>query len=198
MSDLFSHWDSRYQTGATPWDSGLPSHELQLILNENSIAPCRVLDLGCGSGTNSILLARLGFQVTAVDCSQHALAQGQLAADSAGVRVDWVCADAREWQPALPFDFVFDRGCFHCVRRENSARVALETLTKFCRSGTRLLVLTGNSNEQREHGPPQLSEAELRSELGAEFRIDQLREFHFQDAGEVQGPLGWSCLLTRP
>jgi SAM-dependent methyltransferase len=198
MSDLFAHWDDRYEQHTTPWDSKLNSQELSLVVEENSIKPGRALDIGCGTGTNAVFLAQQGFQVTAVDCSQNALNQGQESATSAGVEVDWVCADVREWQPSKPFEFIFDRGCFHCVRRENSSQIAVNTLAKFCISGTRLLVLTGNANEQREKGPPQLTEQELRDELTTEFRIDRLREFYFEDAGAIQGPLGWSCLLTRP
>lgn len=197
MTDLFSHWDSRYQQQTTPWDSGLRSQELARVLDEHSIQPCRVLDAGCGSGTNSIFLAQRGFAVTGLDCSQHALDLGQEAALAAGVEVEWVCADLREWQLSEPFDLVFDRGCFHCVRRENSSAVAVDTLAKLCHKGSHLLVLTGNANEEREHGPPQLTENELRTELSTEFQVDQLREFYFEDAGGVQGPLGWSCLLQR-
>jgi methyl halide transferase len=197
MSDLFTHWDERYENRTTPWDSGLGSKELALVLAENQIAPGAVLELGCGSGTNAIYLATQGFQVTAVDCSQTALDTAQAAANSAGVEVEWVCADVREWQLERPFDFIFDRGCYHCVRRENSAVIAVSTLAKFCHAGTKLLVLTGNANEQREHGPPQLTESKIRQELSTEFQIDQLREFYFEDAGGIQGPLGWSCLMSR-
>lgn len=47
--------------------------------------PLRVLDVGCGQGTQAMRLARLGHDVTGVDSSETLLAD--LAAESAGVRM---------------------------------------------------------------------------------------------------------------
>ncbi len=190
-------WDDKYREGTTPWDSGLPSAELRRVVCEQSIAPCRVLELGCGTGTNAIWLARQGFTVTAVDCSELALEEARRKADEAGVTIDWVCADVTKL-PTLdePFPFVFDRGCFHCIRRDLPTELQA-TLQNVTATGTRYLVLTGNANEDREHGPPSLTEDELRSELSGLFDIEFVRDFYFEDPGGVQGPLGWSCLAVR-
>ena len=114
----------------------------------------------------------------------------------ANVRVNWVQADMLHFHPARQYSFVFDRGCFHCAHREDPSE-ALGILTSVTQTGGRVLLLTGNANEKRDHGPPTITEEKLRSLLDGPFRIDQLREFYFEDAGEVQGPLGWSCLMTR-
>ncbi len=190
-------WDAKYRNGTTPWDSGLPSAELRRVVSEQPIAPCRVLELGCGTGTNAIWLARQGFVVTAVDCSELALDQARQKAEAAGVSVDWVCADVTQLPPPdEPFPFVFDRACFHCIRRDlpTALQVTLKNVTA---TGTQYLVLTGNANEQRDHGPPSLSEDELRSELADLFDLEFVREFYFEDPGGVQGPLGLSCLAVR-
>lgn len=196
--DLSRHWDERYDTGRTPWDSGLPSSELHRLLDEFGIQPCRVLELGCGTGTNAIHLAQQGFEVTAVDCSPLAIEQAQAKATEAGVDVLWMCADVCLLDELKePFPLVFDRGCFHCVRRDGSVADILKTLEHVTQPGSRFIVFTGNANEKREHGPPGLYESDIRVELERLFRIDVLREFHFEDAGHIQGPLGWSCLATR-
>jgi S-adenosylmethionine-dependent methyltransferase len=51
-------------------------------------APGRIIDLGCGQGTQALRLARRGYEVTAVDTSADLLARFErdLAAESAGVR----------------------------------------------------------------------------------------------------------------
>ena len=51
-------------------------------------APVRVIDLGCGQGTQALRLARRGFHVTGVDASADLLARFErdLAAEPAGVR----------------------------------------------------------------------------------------------------------------
>ena len=50
--------------------------------------PVRIIDLGCGQGTQAIALARRGYEVTGVDASAELLARFErdLAAEPAGVR----------------------------------------------------------------------------------------------------------------
>src|SRR5438270_14092617 len=109
-------WESRYQAGDIPWNTGHPSSELQQVVREEGIAPCRAIELGCGTGSNAVWLAEQGFDVTAVDLSATALKHaGQLASDR-HARVRFVAADVLD-VPDLggPYDFFFDRGCYHVV-----------------------------------------------------------------------------------
>ena len=34
-------WNDRYQSGDAPWDTGRPSPQLQRVLRERNIRPCR-------------------------------------------------------------------------------------------------------------------------------------------------------------
>ncbi len=192
-------WDERYQSGDTPWDSGRPSQELQRVLAETKIEPCRAIELGCGTGTNAVWLAQQGFDVTAVDISSRAVAQAKRRAADAGVRIQFLQADVLHPPAELtgPFDFFFDRGCYHVVRRDNVGAY-LATLRSLIPPSSTGLVLAGNAREPQEPGPPVVSEADLRAELGSVFDIVQLREFRF-DTDEHGGVrfLGWSALLRR-
>ena len=190
-------WETKYRTGETRWDSGLASRELQRVLTARRIEPCRAIDLGCGTGTNAVYLATLGFAVTGVDCAPRALelARGKEAA--AGVRVEWIEADVQHFGAGLqPFDLVFDRGCYHCCRRVDLHGYR-ETLMNIMRPGSQLLLLCGNANEQTEEGPPRVTEQEVRDDLGPLIDFEFIREFRFEDAGGVNGPLGWSCFGKR-
>ena len=198
MTAPHRNWDERYKTGELPWNSNIRSRELARVLDECKIAPGRAVELGSGTGTNAVFLAEKGFDVTALDVSPMAIELAQKRAEAAGVDVKFFNADLADMKLDLkPFDFIFDRGCFHCVRRENLDGFR-ETLKKLSKPGTRYLVLTGNANEQNEHeGPPRLHEHEIRQDLEDLFEIEFIREMRFEDAGGVEGPLGWSCLLTR-
>src|SRR5262245_20756022 len=66
MTEL-TEWNARYWDGSLPWDTGRPSSELQRLIVQHTIMPCRVLELGCGTGTNSVWLAQMGFEVTGID-----------------------------------------------------------------------------------------------------------------------------------
>lgn len=197
MAQVDRDWDERYRSGDTPWDSGLPSRELQRVLREAQIAPCRALELGCGTGTNAVFLAQQGFDVTAVDCSPLALEQARRKAQAAGVAVNWIEADVQHFGAGLePFDFVFDRGCYHCCRRVDLLGY-LATLRNVTRPGSRMLCLAGHIDETSDVGIPKVSAEELQRELGPLFEFEFRRAFHFQDAEGAEGPLGWSCLMKR-
>lgn len=75
------------------------------------LAPGRALDAGCGHGADTLWLAARGWQVTAVDFSAAALAQGRAMANAAGPaiaeRITWIEGDLGAWAPpAGQFDLV--------------------------------------------------------------------------------------------
>jgi SAM-dependent methyltransferase len=197
MANTDRDWNARYQSGDLPWDSGLASRELRRVLDEEQIALCRALELGCGTGTNAVELARRGFDVTGVDCAPRALEIAREKAAAAGVRVQWIAADVQNFGDGLaPFDFIFDRGCYHCCRRVDLAGYQA-TLRQVTRHGTRMLCLAGHIDEASEHGIPRVSAQDLEREFGPLFNFEFRRPFHFQDAGGSEGPLGWSVLMRR-
>src|SRR5262245_52578478 len=163
MSDP-ARWDERYEKGDTPWETGRPSSELQRVVAESSIRPCRALELGCGTGASAVWLAQEGFDVTALDLSSGAIERAQQHADEAGVCVRFLVADVLDPPPELagPFDFFFDRGCYHVVRREDVAAY-LKTLHRLTWPGSLGLVLAGNAREPHEPGPPTVSEEQIRT-----------------------------------
>jgi 2-polyprenyl-3-methyl-5-hydroxy-6-metoxy-1,4-benzoquinol methylase len=79
----------------------------RLICNEVSHLPVgSALDLGCGIGTNSLYLARLGWRVTGVDWSEEAVFLAERAAFSAKVSARFEIADAASWNGNGTFDLV--------------------------------------------------------------------------------------------
>jgi SAM-dependent methyltransferase len=70
----------------------------------------RVADLGCGTGTLSVLLASAGHTVTGVDFSDRMIGLARAKADAAGVDAEFVVADASD-PPLAPgaYDLVLSR-----------------------------------------------------------------------------------------
>jgi methyl halide transferase len=198
MSDL-AHWEEMYQAGSPPWDTGRPSSELIRVVGAAKIRPCRAIELGCGTGTNAVWFAQQGFDMTGVDLVPQAIELANKRATDAGVRVQFLAADLFKLPDlGVPFDFLFDRGCYHAVRRED-AEGYVRTVDRLLRRGATGLVLAGNAKEPHDPGPPVVDEQQLRSELGSRFEIVALEEFRF-DAAPTTGdfkPLGWSCLLRK-
>jgi S-adenosylmethionine-dependent methyltransferase len=85
----------RFQDGAAKYAAYLNTPEGRLRLDlafanlqeslPESTGSLHALDLGCGTGAIGVRLARLGFQVTLLDCSQQMLDLARKAASEAGV-----------------------------------------------------------------------------------------------------------------
>lgn len=85
MTDTEAFWEELYlsRAGGAPIWSGRVN--AQLAVEVDGLPPGRALDLGCGEGGDSVHLARLGWQVTAIDVSPTALARTREMAAAAGV-----------------------------------------------------------------------------------------------------------------
>jgi SAM-dependent methyltransferase len=114
----------RYLEGTTPWDTGISPPELvEAITGPHALAPGRALDLGCGTGTNSLALAKLGWQVVGVDFAEPAIAQasGRAAQEleaitRKGGSVRFVCADVTRLEaPTRHYTLVLDLGCLNGI-----------------------------------------------------------------------------------
>ncbi len=75
--------------------------------------PGKALDIGCGAGTDSVFLAKEGWQVTSLDFVPKAIDMTEERAKEAGVSVTTVIADMLDWDPPHEYDLVLDHGLLH-------------------------------------------------------------------------------------
>jgi len=194
--------ESEYRDGTAPWETGEPCSEIQRRLAAGDLPTRgRAVDLGCGSGVQTLLLAAHGLDVVGVDLSTTAIekARRRASAHPAGRRVRFLAGDVTEVGGiGEPFDVLVDRGCYHLARREHLGAF-LHALKRHSRSGSLLLVLAFSAAEQPEFPVPIVTEDELRSELGSVFEIADLRTCRLdKPKGFQREPLFWSLLLRRP
>lgn len=97
-------WNRRYAAVDSLW-SAKPNRFL--VAEVEGLEPGRALDLACGEGQNAVWLASLGWDVTAVDYADVAVAKGIERAARAGVAVDFQVGDLLDYVPdARSFDLV--------------------------------------------------------------------------------------------
>ncbi|MEV3921553.1 class I SAM-dependent methyltransferase [Actinomadura coerulea] len=108
--------EAYYRAGRPPWDSGVTPPELVAVVEGDDALPRgRALELGCGTGTNAVYLARHGWNVTAVDLVGRAADQARAKAAAAGAAVRVLRGDAsrlEELDVPGPYDLFFDLSCF--------------------------------------------------------------------------------------
>lgn len=200
-------WQRRYETEDTPWDSNRVDRELQRVVESRATSlpasRLRALELGCGTGTNAVYLAERGFDVTGVDLAPRALERAATRAAATrftdgATPARFVVGDVTQLDDVVgPFDFVFDRGCYHCVRRAGLLGGYLATLRRLTTTGSRVLILAGNPDAGEAGGPPKVTATELAADFEKFCRIERLEVMRFQEADGADGPLGWSLLMTR-
>lgn len=97
-------WNERYAQADLLW-SAAPNRFVAEELSD--LKPGRALDLGAGEGRNAIWLAGLGWNVTAVDFSDAAIAKGRARAEPVSLNIEWLVEDLLEYRPEeRAFDLV--------------------------------------------------------------------------------------------
>ena len=106
-----------YALGFTPWDTGtVPDELIQLVEGDDALPAERALDIGCGTGTQSVYLADRGWEVTGVDAVERPLRRARARAAASDASVQWVQGDVTrlaELGLTPGYSLFFDRGCFH-------------------------------------------------------------------------------------
>lgn len=133
-------WQRRY-VKQRERQRGRAGHLIQAIVAE--LTPARVLELGCSHGDDSLWLAEQGWQVTAVDISQHAVETAQRLAQEAGLseQIQFQACDLATSLPAGEFELVcalFFQSPFDDFPRIEILQRAAQQLV----SGGHLLIIT--------------------------------------------------------
>ena len=108
-----------YRLGLIFWQRRIPPMDLiNMVEGPASLQPGRALDLGCGTGTDTVYLAKHGWDVTAVDTTPKALNIARRNASAAGVTARFIHGDVTrlsELGVGSGFALLLDFGCFHTL-----------------------------------------------------------------------------------
>lgn len=141
-----AYWDSQALTFDDQPDHGLRDPHVrdaweQLLLPQLPSAPAMIADLGCGTGSLTVLLAAAGHIVTGLDSAPQMIAAAQAKAAAVGATARFVVSDAAA--PALPaehFDVVLAR---HVLWAMPDIDAALRQWTRLLKPGGTLVLIEG-------------------------------------------------------
>lgn len=145
-----AYWDERYRSSDTVWGVA-PNRWVEQQLGD--LPPGRALDLACGEGRNAIWLASRGWSVTAVDFSAVAIEKGRVAAEHAGVAIDWRVADVSTFSAVESVDLALI--CYLQVPAPQRRSVVRAAAAALASGGTLLIVGHDSRNLRDGVGGPQ-------------------------------------------
>jgi ubiquinone/menaquinone biosynthesis C-methylase UbiE len=112
-----------YRLGFVPWDGHPLATSLRaLVEGDGALTAGTALDLGCGTGDNSIYLAKHGWQVTGVDFVAKPLAKARAKAEASNAAVNFAQADVTRLSSegiGSNFGLIVDNGCLHGMSPED-------------------------------------------------------------------------------
>jgi SAM-dependent methyltransferase len=109
---------------ANPW-----GQDTEFYLSLAGLRPCRVLDLGCGTGTLCCALAERGHQVTGVDPAAAMLAVARRKPHAE--KVEWIESSAQSYEVHERFDLIVMSGhVFQILLTDTDALAVLETMRR--------------------------------------------------------------------
>lgn len=182
------HWlfSLFYLRGRPPWDTGVTPPELvALVEGPQAIAPDYALDLGCGTGTNSLYLARHGWHVTGIDFATPAIMRAKekardgrpLSGSARFLRGDVTRLETLDAGPDA--SLVVDIGCLHTLDRDGRKRYA-DGVARHTTPGG-LLLLYAFGRDGRRPMPAGIAPEEVRALFMGKFTVEQMK--HGYDRG---------------
>lgn len=184
------HWNGRATTFDDASQHGIHSEEqrdqwLAVLREWTGDEPLQVLDIGCGTGVISLLLAELGHDVTGVDFAPEMLKCARKKAERTGRSADFYRGDAEAL--AVPDDAVELVTARHLLWTLPNPETAIREWRRVVEPGGRILVIEGYWNHaepwdeyERIHDDLPMYDGRPPEELRAVLERRGLRDIEYE------------------
>jgi SAM-dependent methyltransferase len=187
--------------GQASWDIGRPQKALLDVADRITGS---VLDAGCGTGDNALLLASRGHKVTGLDFLEEPITRARRKATERGLTATFLVMDALALED-LPevFDSMIDSGLFHVFSDQDRLRY-VEGLASVLRPGGRLFLLCFSDEEPGTQGPRRVSRKELHDAFAQGWVIESIEPARYEVRPDLKdltfsegGPRAWFAVIRR-
>jgi len=187
-----------YKKGFMPWHHKEPDFNLIEIIENWPIAPCKVLEPGCGTGTDSIWLSQQGFNATGMDISPIAIEKAKEVGTNMKTNVNFEIRDFKtDSLSHNEYDFVFDRGFFHSFDTHLERLEIAKRISKVLKKEGLWLSLIGNSDGIKTNpGPPLRTAEQVITAIEPYFQVLSIKASHFGN-DEARPAKIWVCLMRK-
>jgi methyl halide transferase len=201
-------WDERYISGNTPWELWMARPEVQDLFQRYVAIPSKVLEIGCGVGTHAFWLDTQGYQVTAFDLSDRAIAQAKKRQEALGTHIDFYVKDILKGRDIFDqFPVVFDCAVFNQMQDDDKRYAFVREMALYCEDHAYWINVTPSVEYAKEimaktgmSAPPYFSLAQIVQAVDPYFRLIEMSLIPFmiakQNAGKIEF-YAWASVFQK-
>ena len=180
-----------------PWNIETPPAILQELIKSNELSPCKIIELGCGTGNYVRYFSKMGFDATGVDISEKAIGIAMDLAKKDGVQCEFIVADVLGDLSFIKckYDFVYDWELLHHIFPEDRIKY-IENVYSLIKTRGRYLSVSFSEESTQFGGVGKYRKTPIGTILyfTNEAEIDSLfrRFFYFEElkSVDIQGKHG--------
>ena len=186
---------SKNNSDVIPWEIKTVDPNLKQFLDSIDLNTGKLLELGSGSGYDSVYLADHGFDVTAIDVSEDVIELSKKI--HVNSKVNFVAADFFQDITDKKFDVIYDRGFLHNYK--NRLQEIFEKLNILLTDNGKLIIITGSPCQPIIEScmPPPIFLGEIEYYSSNFFKIVLAKEIPFITDANFENCLGYMFVLEK-
>jgi SAM-dependent methyltransferase len=195
-TDAAARWDASYRDGRPPWEIDRPQPAVERLLDEGAFHGS-VMDVGCGTGENTMLLASRGLQALGLDWAASAVELARAKAAEQSLEVEFEVGDALGLHAlGRSFDTILDSALFHTFSDE-ARRQYVPSLGSATRPGSMLFLLCFSELEPWGGGPRRVTQAEIRDAYADGWVVRSIVPERYEMRLSPGYALAWLATIER-
>ena len=157
-----------------------------------------VLDCGCGTGEQTLMLAHRGLDVLGVDFAPAAIELARRKAAERGLSPEFQVADALDLGSlGRHFRTVIDSGVFHTFS-DSERQAYVHSLATVVGPGGLVYLLCFSEQTPGEYGPRRVTQQEIRDAFSQGWTVERIEEERFETLPDLPvRPYAWLARIMR-
>ena len=189
-------YNGKNNTKELPWEAYTWDKNLEELISQINTKEYNILELGCGSGYDTLFLSKISKSITAIDISEIAI---NIAKKNNIERnnITFIVGDISTDIPNKEYDLVYDKGCLHNNIEEASSLFI--NLHQLLSKNGKIIIITGNKNNKGSlyTRPPGVDISTIEAASKGLFNIKLVKEIMIEQNKDYEDALGWIFVLEK-
>ena len=186
--------------GTPPWDIGHAQKEFALLEQRGEVKGS-ILDVGCGTGENSLFFAGRGHEVLGLDFSERAIQKAQKKAKERHLEhATFQIGDALDLSSTFgrkSFDNAIDCGLFHVFTDHQRIQFVEGLHFVLKPSGKYFMLCFSDLEPPTWGGPRRVSRKEIETSFSRGWEINYIHEARFETNFHSDAGRAWLSSISR-